>query len=100
MLEQALPNIPMGSPLHDDVLKTITNLGKHMQPGEGGQGMDMQSLLQMARQQAQQQPMSALSRMFPQQPNQPPAMPPGGGAPGAGGPPVMPTGGPPPGGAG
>ena len=95
MLEQALPNIPMGSPLHDDVLKVTQSLSKHMQPGEGGQGLDLQHLMQMVRSQSQQAPMGALQRMFPQRPNSPPAMPgqpPAGGAP-PGGPPLMPTGG-------
>lgn len=83
MLEQALPKIPMGTPLHTEILSATTKLSKHMQPGEGHQGLELQSLLQMARQASQQSPMAALSRMMPQ-PNQAPAMPaagPGGGAP-------------------
>lgn len=86
----------MGSPLHDDLLNAVGKLSKHMGgPGQTGGmgGLDMQSLLQAARQQAQQMPMGALQRMFPQQPNAPPAMPGGGGMTPAG-----PTPGGPPGG--
>lgn len=99
MLQKALGVIPVGSELHGDVLKALTNLSKHMEAGQSATpALDMQQLLQMARGQAQQQPMAALQRMFPQAPNQPPAGMPTGGGPGGGMPPIMPTGGPPPGG--
>jgi hypothetical protein len=85
MLEQALPNIPMGSPLHSELLATTTKLAKHLTPGEGNQGLELQSLIQMARQMSQSQPMAALSRLQ-APPGAPPAMPaapPGGGEGGA-----------------
>lgn len=82
MLEKALPQIPMGSPLHTEILQTTQKLAKHLTPGEGNQGLELQSLLQMARQASQQQPMAALSRLMPP-PGGAPAMPggEGGGAP-------------------
>lgn len=74
MLQKALPMIPMGTPQHEDLLKVITMIGKHMKEGEGNKGMDLQSLLQMARSASQQSPVQALNRMHPA-PNAPPAMP-------------------------
>lgn len=83
MIEKALPALPMGSPMHGEVLKIASQLSKHLQAGEGSHGLQMQSLLQMARQQAQSAPMQALARM--QQPaGAPPAMPGGGGGEGGG----------------
>lgn len=81
MLEKALPAIPMGSPLHTEILSVTTKLAKHLTPGDGQPGLELQSLLQMARQASQSQPMAALSRLMPQ-PGQPPAM---GAPPGPGG---------------
>lgn len=84
ILEKALPSIPMGSPLHTDILKITQQLTKHLQPGDGNDGLELQSLLQMARQSAQNSPTAALNRLM------------GGGAGGApGGAPGMPAGGPP-----
>ncbi len=97
MLQKALDVIPVGSELHADVLKALTNLSKHMEAGQSATpALDQQQMLMAAKAAAAQQPMNALQRMFPQAPNQPPA-----GMPGAGGggmPPMMPSGGPPPGG--
>lgn len=75
MMQKALPMIPMGSPLHGDLLKATSTISKHMeQAGGGNKGVDMQSLLQMARQSSQQSPMQALNRLHPA-PNAAPAMP-------------------------
>lgn len=74
MLEQALPEIPMGSELHHEILKITTQLSKKLQPGTGSPGLQMQELLQMARNQSQSAPMQALARMQ-QPPGSPPAMP-------------------------
>lgn len=74
MMQKALPMIPMGSPLHADLLKATSSISKHMEQGEGNKGVDMQSLLQMARQAGQQSPMQALNRLHPT-PNAAPAMP-------------------------
>ena len=74
MFQKALPMIPMGSPLHADILNTVSKVSKHMEHNEGNKGVDLQSLLQMARQASQQSPVQALNRMHPA-PNTPPAMP-------------------------
>jgi hypothetical protein len=95
MLQKALQAIPLGSPLHSDVLGAVSKLSKHTETGNSPTpSMDLQQMIQAARGQAQQAPMAALQRMFPQGQNAPPA------GIGGGGPPVMPSGGPPPGGAG
>ena len=90
MLEEALPKIPMGSPFHEAVMKAAQGLLKHLQPGDGNNGLELQSLLQAAKQQSQGAPMAALMRMG--QPGggggMPPAMPPPGGAPGGAPPPM------------
>ena len=75
MLESALPNIPMGSPLHAEILNSTKSIIKHLQQGDGSAGLDLMSLLQMARGASQAQPMQALMKAFPNQPNAPPALP-------------------------
>ena len=74
MFQKALPMIPMGAPQHGDLLKAISLISKHLEQGEGNKGVDLQSLLQMARQASQQSPVQAANRMFPA-PNAPPAGP-------------------------
>lgn len=74
MLQKALPMIPMGSPQHGDLLKAIGIISKHMEHDEGNKGVDLQSLLQMARGASQQSPVQAANRMFPA-PTAAPAMP-------------------------
>ena len=76
MLESALPNIPIGSPLHTEILNSTKALLKHLQPGDGNAGLDLMSLLQMARGAAQAQPMQALMKQG-APPNTPPAIAPG-----------------------
>lgn len=64
ILEKALPSLPIGSELHTEVLQATTKLAKHLgQGGTGGEGLQMNSLLQMMRQASQQAPMAALNRM-------------------------------------
>lgn len=87
MLEKALPAIPMGTPLHAEILAAATKLAKHLGAGSGNEGLELQSLLQMARQASSSAPMAALSRMMPS-PQTPPAMP-GGEAGGGAPPPAM-----------
>lgn len=74
MLESALPNIPIGSPLHTEILNSTKALLKHLQPGEGNAGLDLMSLLQMSRQAATAQPQQALLKQLAPPPNAPPAM--------------------------
>lgn len=76
ILQKSLPLIPMGSPLHTDILNFVKGISKHLSQNEETQGIQIQSLLQMAKQAAQSSPMQAMARMFPPQtPNSPPAMP-------------------------
>lgn len=75
MLENALPHIPMGSELHTEVLNTIKGISKHLQnAAPQNSGIDLMSLLQMARHAAQAQPMQTLMRAYPQNPAAPPAL--------------------------
>ena len=85
VLQKALPGLQMGSELHSAVMKSITDLSKHVAQGADDQSGMMQQLAMLARA-AQTDParMAAMRSM-------------GGGAPpmgGPGGPPPM--GGPPP----
>jgi hypothetical protein len=76
MLQKALPAIPMGTPLHEKVLKVTGELAKELSQTGGGenQALQLQSLVQQLRSQSQQQPLSALSKLYPnQQPS--PALP-------------------------
>lgn len=75
MFQKALPMIPMGSPLHTDILKATSSVSKHMEQSAMNKGVDVQSLLQMARQSSQQSPVEALNRLHPTPPNAAPAMP-------------------------
>jgi len=84
MLQEGLPDVPMGSPLHDAVMKSITTIGKHMTEAQESQQGQMQALLQMIAKMKQAQPGAALGAM---------GAPPPGGAPA---PPAMPAMAPPP----
>lgn len=75
MFQKALPMIPMGAPLHSDLLKAVSSVSKHMEQSQANKGVDVQSLLQMARQNSQQSPVEALNRLHPAQPAAAPAMP-------------------------
>ena len=74
MFQKALPMIPMGSPQHADLLEAVQMVSKHLEQNEGNKGVDLQSLLQMARGASQQSPVQAVNRMFPA-PTAAPAMP-------------------------
>lgn len=75
MFQKALPMIPMGSPLHGDILNATSKISKHMEESGGAnKGVDIQSLLQMAKSASQQSPVQALNRMHPS-PTAAPAMP-------------------------
>ncbi len=73
LLQRALPNVPMGSPEHQDLLAVVTKLAKMAQDVGGDQSMQMQSLMSMVRQMGQNPMQGALARMQPQ-PNAGPAM--------------------------
>lgn len=76
LLEGALPHIPMGSPLHSEVLNSTKSLIKHLQDGGDSNPQEqIMSLLNMARSAAQAQPMQALMRAYGGgAPGQPPAI--------------------------
>lgn len=77
MLEEALPLVPMGDELHTDLLNTMKQLSKPLKKSSDNPQMEVGSLLQMAKQNAQSAPMAAMARMF------------GAGQAGAGQPPAM-----------
>jgi hypothetical protein len=73
LLQRALPNIPMGSPIHADILKTVSTLSKHAQDAGGDHSLQMQSLLSMVKSMGQNPMQNALAKMMPS-PNAAPAM--------------------------
>src|SRR5208282_3403414 len=65
MLQEALPGLPMGQPIHTDVLAAVKNLSKHMEQhttGGATQGPDIQALMQSLKSAAQAAPQAALMR--------------------------------------
>jgi len=63
LLGTALPNIPMGSPLHGDILKAMTSIAKHMNDdGPVDRGLQASGLMQAVRQSAAQGPQMAALR--------------------------------------
>lgn len=79
-LQKALPQLPMGSALHQSVLKAVADIGKHLEK-EGGAGGDQAGAIQQ---------LMELARAAKTQPNMAAMMPggaPAGGPPGAGAPP-------------
>ena len=83
LINEALPNVPMGSEFHGELLKLATTLNKILQKVPEHPGVQATGLIQGARQLAQQSPaQAALQQMFP------PAAP--GGAPPGGAPPAPP----------
>lgn len=77
-LQKALPQLPLGSALHQSVLKALTEIGKQLEK-QGGEGTDqsgaIQQLVEMARMQKTQPGMAGMM---------PGGAPPAGGAPGGG----------------
>lgn len=84
-LQKALPLLPMGSELHNAVLKAVSDIAKRMEGAQDNAAM-IQQLVSMAREaQAQPQQAAQMRGMMPGgAPNAPPMMPPPapGGAPG------------------
>lgn len=76
-LQDALPQIPMGSELHTTILDTVKKLSKVTQEAKPDPSMQLQELIRAARERSQGGPLAAAERMFP----------PGGG----GAPPAMPV---------
>ena len=72
MINDALPQIPLGTPLHTATLKIATDLNKHIgEAKENAQGT-IQTMLQAIQQMKQNPQLAALHQGAP--PNQPPAV--------------------------
>lgn len=84
LLQEALPAIPMGSDVHNDVLKAVGMLAKHAESQPATDQSQITQLMALIQKLATQQPNAALQRLA-QPPNAPPALPP---------PPAPPPGGP------
>ena len=81
LINEALPQIPLGSELHTAMLKMATELTKHLGKAKEGALNEAQTLRDLMANARNSPNMQALGRM-PQTPNQPPAMvPPTAGAP-------------------
>lgn len=74
LIQKALPMIPLGAPLHAELLDTVKKISKHLTPGDDNHGLQLQSLLQMARSASSQPPVAALARLAAPGPNAAPAM--------------------------
>lgn len=87
MLQEALPLLPFGSEEHKEIITFLGKISKHASSGGGeNPGLQLQSLIQQAKQSAESAPQKAMMRMFPPAaPNSGPAMP------GAGAEPPTPT---------
>jgi hypothetical protein len=72
-LQDALPSLPMGSELHSKVLKVTQELTKELQATKEDPQLQIQSLMGMIKQLAQQAPNQAVARL--PSPNAPPMMP-------------------------
>lgn len=80
MLQKSVAELPMGSPLHQKVLKFIADVSKELGEGATQQGPDVQQqVAQMARQGQNPQAAAAMQKLFP---------PGGGGAPAPPNPPM------------
>jgi hypothetical protein len=91
ILELALPNVPPGTPVHKDVLDSISKLAKHVPAGSQVNGVQMTELADLQRSASQNAMLQAVMRQS-AQPGGP------GGPGGAGAPPAIPQPGGPPGG--
>jgi len=72
MLQKALPGVPMGTELHEAVLKAVTNIGKHMGEMAQSQQEKGKALLEMLMKLKQQGPNQALAGMAAPPPGAPP----------------------------
>lgn len=89
ILQMALPNLPMGDPLHKEVTRAIGGLAKHAPAAEAAPGVQNSALLDLQRNAQQQQPLMALMRMAQMHAQQgQPGAPAPGGAPAAAAPPA------------
>lgn len=77
-LQKALPQLPMGSKLHQSVLKAVADIGKNMEHEGGGDPMAMiQQLIEAARNAKQNPNPMNMAAMMPGAGAAPPGPPPG-----------------------
>lgn len=81
-LQEALPQIPMGTELHTAVLDSVKKIGAHMADMQASPQMQMQNLLQMMQRAKAAQPNAMLAGMGGGQPPAPPMLSPPPAAPG------------------
>lgn len=74
LLQRALPNIPMGSPVWDDVHKTVGSLAKHASE-EMPMSLMNQSAMSLIKQRSQNPMAPQMAKMAGGDPSAPPAMP-------------------------
>lgn len=68
MLQKSVSELPMGSPLHQKVLKFIADISKELGSNSEQGGSDVaQRVASMARQGPNPQAQAAMSKLFPQQ---------------------------------
>lgn len=72
-LQDALPGVPMGTPIHTKLVSVIKQISQEVEKVQSDPALQIQTLLHMARQAGQQSPIAALQRMYPN--NAPPALP-------------------------
>ena len=82
-MQKALPTIPMGTKLHEEVLKSVSSIGKHLTEFEDSPQMKIQNLLQMIARARAAQPNNALSALAQGGPPAPPVLAPPPGMPAA-----------------
>jgi hypothetical protein len=66
LINDALPDVPLGTDFHNDLLKLATQINKIISNAPAQPGPQATQLSQLARQVAQQAPAQALARMYPQ----------------------------------
>ena len=64
MMQEALPLIPMGDPLHAELLKTVQSIAKHIKQEESNPQLEQAAMISQLRQQAQQAPQAAIARQM------------------------------------
>lgn len=74
-LQKSLPGIPMGSPLHAAVTKSIESISKHLDPTDkiANKGTDIQALIQQAKSMSQNSPQASVLKAMGPQGGAPPA---------------------------
>jgi len=81
-MNEAIPNIPLGTPVHGKILKMVTDLDKVIKEGAEAVQNTVQQMMQlMQAMKAKQQAQGQASMMAPPPPTQGPAMPPMGAPP-------------------